>query len=332
MKKSVKYSLIAFIAFDVLAAALICAYLFLVKNYWESPNSYAKTQVELLIEKGDSFNQIIEQLADASVIDKPSLFKIFAYANKHHNKYLAGYYQFDAHLSPKKVSEKLVNGDVATFDITFPEGFLSEQIVQILQNEKHLSGEIAEIPSEGSLLPETYHFNHGELRKHIIKKMQQLMANKLDEAWQNRNPNLPYKNKEEAMIMASIIEKETGITSERTKVAAVFVNRLRKGMKLQSDPTANYGIYKEVGELKKELNGTDINHYSVYNTYVINGLPATPICNFGEDSLNAAFNPAQIDDLYFVANGEGGHNFARTLSEHNRNVAKYRQKRSKQHD
>ena len=204
--------------------------------------------------------------------------------------------------------------------------------MQILQNEKHLSGEIAEIPSEGSLLPETYHFNHGELRSNIIKKMQQLMANKLDIAWQNRDPNLPYKNKEEAMIMASIIEKETGIASERMKVAAVFVNRLRKNMKLQSDPTANYGIYKETGELKKELSSEDVNHYSVYNTYVINGLPATPICNFGEDSLKAAFNPAQSDDLYFVADGEGGHNFAQTLSEHNRNVAKYRQKRSKQHD
>ncbi len=345
MKKTVKYSLIAFITFDVIAAGLILCYLFLAKSYWSAPkeiivvenvqndsklisdkSTQAHAFTEILIEKGQSFNVIVQQLEDADIIDNPLLFKIFSYANKHHNKYLAGYYQFEQGQSPKQVSQKMVDGDVAIFALTFPEGWLSEQIIATIQAEKHLAGEIKEIPSEGSLLPETYHFSHGEERANIIANMQAEMAKTLELEWQNRAENLPYENKEDALIMASIIEKETGVAPEREKIAAVFVNRLKLGMKLQSDPTANYGIYKEVGELKKQLNSKDIEHYSVYNTYIIAGLPATPICNFGRASLHAALNPAKSDNLYFVANGEGGHNFARNLSEHNRNVAEYRRK------
>ncbi len=325
MKKSVKYCLISFIAFDLIAAGLICGYLFFAKNYWEAKNEYAAT--ELLIEKGTSFDEIVELLQREKIIDKPLFFKVYSYANKHHNKYLAGYYQFESGLSPKDISQKLVDGDVAIFSITFPEGWLSEQIVASLQEDKYLSGEISEIPSEGSLLAETYNFNYGELRENIIKNMQAAMAKKLADEWENRAPNLPYESKEEALIMASIIEKETGVAAERERIAAVFVNRLRKGMKLQSDPTANYGIYKESGALKTQLVGEDVAHYSVYNTYVIAGLPATPICNFGVASLHAALHPSETDELYFVANGEGGHNFACNLNEHNRNVAKYRVKK-----
>jgi UPF0755 protein len=326
MKRRIKYILCGFIIFDLLAAGAIFFFLWESQNYWKAPITNPINNTEILIEKGESFNEIVAKLASAKIIERPTLFKVFAYSNKHYNKYIAGYYRFEPYASPFEVSEKLANGEVATFSITFPEGLLSEQIVAQLKSEPHLAGEINEIPSEGSLLPNTYHFHHGDDRTKIIARMQQEMAKKLDKLWEKRQANMPYENKEDALIMASIIEKETGVAPERERIAAVFINRLRKGMRLQSDPTANYGIYKETGELKTHLTKQDVLHYSVYNTYVIDGLPATPICNVGLASLKAALNPAQTDELYFVANGEGGHNFARNLSEHNRNVANYRKK------
>jgi UPF0755 protein len=326
MKRRIKYILCGFILFDLIAAGLIFWFLWQVDNYWKSPAQNPIKNTEISIERGESFNQIVDKLATAKIIERPTLFKVFAYSNKHHNKYIAGYYKFEPYASPFEVSEKIAKGDVAVFTITFPEGLLSEQIVSKLNDEPHLTGEITEIPSEGSLLPSTYNFHHGETKAKIIARMQQAMAKELESLWQDRGDNLPYNNKEDALILASIIEKETGFAPERERIAAVFVNRLRKSMRLQSDPTANYGIYKETGKLKTELSGRDVLHYSVYNTYQIDGLPATPICNPGVASIKAALNPAKSDELYFVANGEGGHNFARNLQEHNQNVVIYRQK------
>jgi UPF0755 protein len=187
-----------------------------------------------------------------------------------------------------------------------------------------LTGEVTDVPQEGSLLPETYIFNRGETRTALIKRMQDDHTRVLNELWAQRAANLPFSTKEEAVILASIVEKETGVASERPRVAAVFVNRLRKGMKLQSDPTIIYGLTKGV-PLGRGIRQSELDKATPYNTYVIVGLPPTPIANPGKASLAAVMNPAQTEDLFFVADGTGGHVFAPTLAEHEKNVKNWRE-------
>jgi UPF0755 protein len=326
MRRSVKYTLLAFIIVDIIAALLIGGYIWAAKDYWVAPHTKLTQPREVIIPKGTPFRAVVDILAEEDIIEYPWLFTLVAYEHKHHLRYKAGEYMFDAYSSPAQVSEKLVEGDVLVRSLTFPEGWLSEQIVQKLQAEPLLTGDITDIPEEGSLMPDTYRFVRGESRMEILTTMQRAMQKAIDAEWEKRAPDLPYRTKEEAVIMASIIEKETGVAAERDRIAGVFVNRLRSRMKLQSDPTANYGIYKETGNLKTRLSAEDVQHYSVYNTYVIEGLPATPICNVSRASIHAALHPAETDEYYFVADGEGGHVFARTLSEHNRNVAAYRKR------
>jgi UPF0755 protein len=194
----------------------------------------------------------------------------------------------------------------------------------LVRKDPTLTGEITEEPAEGSLLPETYIFNRGETRGSLIKRMQDDHTRVLDELWAQRAPNLPFSTKEEAVILASIVEKETGVASERPQVAAVFVNRLRKGIKLQSDPTIIYGLTKGV-PLGRGIRKSELEKPTAYNTYFIQGLPPTPIANPGKASIAAVLNPAQTEDLFFVADGTGGHVFAATLAEHERNVQKWRE-------
>ncbi|MFN9161381.1 MAG: endolytic transglycosylase MltG, partial [Alphaproteobacteria bacterium] len=187
-----------------------------------------------------------------------------------------------------------------------------------------LEGSITRAPVEGALLPEPYIFNRGMPRDELIARMERDHQEVLDELWARRVPNLPIATKEEAVILASIVEKETGVASERPLVAGVFINRLRKGMKLQSDPTIIYGLTKGV-PLGRGIRKSEIEKATPYNTYVINGLPPTPIANPGRESIAAVLNPATTDALFFVADGTGGHVFAATLAEHERNVANWRQ-------
>lgn len=235
-------------------------------------------------------------------------------------KFKAGEYEATPSTSLKDLLEKIVAGNVVMHKITLPEGLTVHQTLEILDNNAFLNGKIRQEIPEGSLLPETYAFAKGTDKTAIIKKSQTAMQQALDDAWASKDADLPLQNKEELLILASIIEKETGLNTEREKVASVFVNRLRMNMPLQTDPTVIYAITLGKTDLERSLTRKDLSIESAYNTYKIRGLPPTPICNPGLKSLQAAAHPAQTDYLYFVANGQGGHNFAKTLAEHNKNV------------
>ena len=192
-----------------------------------------------------------------------------------------------------------------------------------------LTGTIDARPLEGALLPETYHYSWGDGRPELIARMRRNMAQVLAELWPGRQSDLPLKTPGEALILASIVEKETAIATERRRVAAVFVNRLRRGMRLQSDPTVVYGVTGGTGRLARALNRQDLAKPTLYNTYRIDGLPPTPIANPGRASIEAVLNPLTTAELYFVADGSGGHAFAKTLAEHNKNVRRWRRLRTK---
>lgn len=220
--------------------------------------------------------------------------------------------------------------DVAEADdirwrVTLAEGVTSWQVVDALKRAEFLGGEVAEVPPEGTLAPDSYEVDRGADRAALLAAMAEKQAAALAELWAQRSEGLPYDTPEEALIMASIIEKETSVPEERKRVASVFVNRLQQGMRLQTDPTVIYGITKGEGVLGRGLRQSELRRETPYNTYVIDGLPPTPIANPGRLSIEAAMNPEKSDFLYFVADGTGGHAFARTLAEHNENVARWRQ-------
>jgi UPF0755 protein len=236
----------------------------------------------------------------------------------------AGDYAIPAHASPVEIMNILINGKAIVYKLTLPEGYTTAMALDLIRKHPSLEGEITIAPAEGSLLPETYVFNRGMARDALIKEMQEDHTAAINQLWPTRTPNLPFTTKEEAVTLASIVEKETGIASERPRVAAVFVNRLRKGMKLQSDPTIIYGLTGGV-PLGRGIRQSELEKATPYNTYVIPGLPPTPIANPGKEALKAVLNPAPTEDLYFVADGSGGHAFASTLAEHEKNVQNWRQ-------
>jgi len=236
----------------------------------------------------------------------------------------AGEFAFPAHVSPVEAAEILKAGKTVVRKVTFPEGLTSFEIVDILNRTEGLTGDVALIPGDGALLPETYHFSYGDSREGLIERMSLKMQEALETLWVERDEDLPLKRMDDAVVLASIVEKETGLHAERPLVAAIFINRLRKGMRLQSDPTVVYALTEGKGELDRALTRQDWKIESPYNTYRINGLPPGPIANPGLASLQAVFHPAKTKDLYFVADGTGGHVFAETLKEHNRNVAQWR--------
>jgi UPF0755 protein len=236
----------------------------------------------------------------------------------------AGEYLFPKRASVRDVLETIVDGKVVQHQITVPEGLTSEQIVARLLESDILSGNIKDVPREGSLLPDSYHFNRGFTREQMIQRMRQAQDRVVREVWERRNPDLPLKTPDQLVILASIIEKETGKPEERTRIAAVFANRLKQKMKLQSDPTIIYGLAFGKGPLGRPLSKADIAQPTPYNTYVIDGLPPGPIANPGRASIEAAANPARTKDLYFAADGTGGHAFAETYDQHLKNVARLR--------
>ena len=216
--------------------------------------------------------------------------------------------------------------------VTLAEGVTSWQVVDALKKVTFLSGDVAKVPDEGSLAPESYEIAKGETRAQLIDEMKTRQAEALAKAWAGRAEGLPYKTAEEALVMASLVEKETGVASERPLVASVFLNRLAQGVKLQTDPAVIYGITKGQGVLGRGLRQSELRARTPYNTYVIDGLPPTPIANPGVASIEAVLHPADTKFLYFVADGTGGHAFAETLAEHNKNVAKWRALQAAQPD
>jgi UPF0755 protein len=246
------------------------------------------------------------------------------FAMKARSELKPGEYQFQKNASLRDVIGTMVEGKVVQHAVTIPEGLTSEQIVGRLTDNDIFSGSVREIPREGTLLPETYNFPRGTTREQVIARMQQAQKRVVAEIWEHRSPDIPLKTPEQLVTLASIVEKETGRADERSRVAAVFVNRLRQKIKLQSDPTIIYGLVGGKGTLGRPIKRSEIQQPSPYNTYVVDGLPPGPIANPGRASLEAAANPARTRDLFFVADGTGGHAFTETYDQHQKNVAKLR--------
>ena len=278
----------------------------------------------VVVPRGSGVSAIGRLLAEEGVLEEPGLFALAVRIEKVGGALRAGEYLFPAGVSMREVIAILRAGKTVVRRITFPEGRTSAELVALLAGADGLTGALSEVPPEGSVLPETYHFSLDDSRQAVLARAIEAQSALLAELWAKRQQGLPLANPEEAVILASIVEKETGVGSERPLVAGVFINRLRKGMRLQSDPTVSYGITLGQAPLGRSLTRTDLNTPTPYNTYSIDGLPPGPIANPGRAALEAVLNPARTPYFYFVADGTGGHAFAKTLDEHNRNVAKWR--------
>jgi UPF0755 protein len=313
----------AVITFFVLVAIIAAAALVLGKQRFDAPGPLPEDRV-VNIPRDSSIRDISDVLVREGVIDQPWVFIGGVLALKARQDLKAGEYQFKAHASLRDVVATIIEGRVVAHQLTIPEGLTSEQIVARLLDDDVLAGNIKEIPREGSLLPDTYNFNRGVTREQIIQRMQQAQQRLLKEIWDRRSPDLPIKTPDQLVVLASLVEKETGKPEERTRVAAVFVNRLKQRMRLQSDPTIIYGLVGGKGTLGRPIMRSEIDQPTPYNTYQIDGLPPGPIANPGRASLEAAANPARTRELYFVADGTGGHAFAETYEQHQKNVARLR--------
>ena len=317
-------------AFVLLALAAGIA-LFFGKQHFETAGPLAADRV-VNIPRGSGMRDIADILSREGVIDQPWLFIGGVLVLKAREDLKAGEYEFKAHSSVRDVVATIVEGKVVAHQVSIPEGLTSEQIVARLLQDDILAGDIKEIPREGTLLPDTYNFARGMNREQMIQRMQQAQQRLLREIWDHRSVDLPLKTPEQLVILASLVEKETGKSDERTRVAAVFVNRLKQRMKLQSDPTIIYGLAGGKGTLGRPIMKSEIEQPTPYNTYVIDGLPPGPIANPGRASLEAAANPARTRELFFVADGTGGHAFAETYEQHQKNVARLRSIESDQKD
>ena len=326
-------SAIARVGSAIFTLAIACLVLagglaLLLGHFYERPGPLTEMRT-VIIERGAGRIEIAEQLEREGIISSR-----WAFVANHLVRNLmsggkpiemkAGEYEVKTAATMRDVLELLGEGKSILYKVTLPEGLTSQQIVERLLAEPNLSGEITQIPPEGSLLPDTYRVSKGMSRQELIDRMQAESAEFLARAWEKRAPDLPVATPREALILASIVEKETGKADERQRVAAVFVNRLRKKMRMQSDPTIIYGIVGGRGSLGRSITRTDIDTKTDYNTYRINGLPPGPICNPGRETIEATLNPATSNELYFVADGTGGHTFSETLAAHNAAVQVWR--------
>jgi len=296
----------------------------LLGRYLDQPGPLAEEQV-IELERGSGLAAIAGRLETAGVIEDARVFRLAARLTGRDRRLRAGEYRVPARVSPREVLDLLESGRVILHQLTIPEGLSTVEALAVVEAHPVLVGELpGALPGEGELLPETYSFPRGTTRAELVAQMERDMARLLAELWENRQAGLPLESPREALILASIIEKETAIAEEYGLVAGVFVNRLKRGMLLQTDPTVIYAITRGEGPLGRQLLRRDLEIDDPYNTYRYPGLPPGPIANPGRGALAAALDPAETDYLYFVADGSGGHAFARTLDEHNRNVARWR--------
>lgn len=284
----------------------------------------------LEIQPGSGLRGISAQLTEAGAIENPYIFIFGTRLLGAQGDLKAGEYEFTPGMSARDVMAHLKDGKTIARRFTIREGLTSFEIVNIIKTIEGLEGEIAALPKEGALLPETYDYKRGETREAVIARLQQAMTTTIDELWETRAANLPFSTKEEALTLASIVEKETGVAEERKRVAGVLINRLRRGIALQTDPTVIYALTggkpknEGKGPLGRRLLSKDLEYDSPYNTYKYPGLPPGPIANPGRASIEAVLHPEEHAFIYFVADGSGGHIFAATLEEHNKNVAEWR--------
>ena len=309
------------------AAALLVGILYFVKVRFDRPGPLTTSTV-VVIPKGEGVSGIAERLERDGVIDDRRVFMtsiLYFFYFKGNGSLKAGEYEFRKYASMRQVLDTLVEGKSIDHKFAVPEGLTSQQIVERLNAYPDLEGDIVEVPAEGTLLPDTYKFGLGDTRRDILERMESAQAKFLAQMWDKRDEDIPVTSPEEAVVLASIVEKETGRADERPHIASVFQNRLRKNMRLQSDPTIIYGLVAGKGALDHPIQQDELDRDTPYNTYKINGLPPTPIANPGRAAIEAVLKPAKTKDLYFVADGTGGHIFAPSLEAHNKNVVRWRQ-------
>jgi UPF0755 protein len=321
-----------FIVTSAMLAIIVVGVAFYVgKREFEGPGPSATT-TNFLVRPNTGVVEIAEQLERRGLISDSRIFRLGVRAYDKGGVLKAGEYEIKAHASMRDIMELLESGKSVLASLTIPEGLTVEQAFQrIAEHEALIGGMPAEVPPEGSLIADTQRFTRGATRQQIIDKMAADQKRLVESIWNRRVSGLPLADINEFVTLASIVEKETGIADERSRVAAVFINRLNKGMRLQSDPTILYGLFGGKGRpVDRPIFQSDIDKPTPYNTYQINGLPPGPIANPGRESLEAVANPSKTEDLYFVADGTGGHVFAATLDEHNENVARWRSIQKKQ--
>jgi UPF0755 protein len=277
------------------------------------------------IVREDDGGSIAEQLERAGVIDSATRFSLLTLLDGNRSVLKRGEYEFKAGVSMNDIESLLAGHHVVLHKLTIPEGLTSEQVVQRLRDDDVLTGDIKETPREGSLMPDTYKFERGVTRQFLLTQMTKEQTKTVDQIWKSRAPDLPIRSPFEMVTLASIVEKETGKADERPLVAGVFLNRLQRHMRLESDPTIVYGLVFGKGTLGHSITKAEVNQPTPYNTYLIDGLPPGPISNPGKAALAAVANPARSKDLYFVADGTGGHVFAESFEQHLKNVARWRQ-------
>ena len=283
-----------------------------------------KAAATVVVHRGSGVEAIASTLFSEGVIEDRFLFQAGARLTGRSRAMRAGEYRFRAGISIDETIALLVSGETVKRRITIAEGLTSTEALGLVGAEEGLTGNLPAGVGEGSLLPETYYFSLGDSRVALVRRMRESMETALASLWEKRAPDLALETPEQALVLASIIERETGVAAERARVSAVFHNRLRRGMRLQSDPTVAYALTLGSVPLDRPLSRNDLRVVSPYNTYLVHGLPPTPIANPGRASIEAALHPAPTDELYFVADGSGGHAFARTYAEHLRNVRRWR--------
>ncbi len=287
-------------------------------------HSPVKQPFDFFVDSGTTGLRIGYRLENQKVISGQRIFRIALFISGKTNHLQAGEYQFDTGTTIWNIIQKIASGQVSLRQLTMVEGHTIKMVLQQITDNPYLQGKITLKPKEGSLLPQTYSYYRGMMRDELIRHMQQSMQVLLDELWAQRDKNILLKNKEEAIILASLVERETGISSERQHIASVFYNRLRNGWPLQTDPTIIYWESDRLGVLNRPIRRSDLRRKHAFNTYLNVNLPPTAIANPGEASIHAVLNPIITDDYFFVADGTGGHVFSKTLAEHNRHVKKWR--------
>ncbi|MEW9834550.1 endolytic transglycosylase MltG [Mesorhizobium marinum] len=315
-----------FVVSSVILAVIVAGLvLFLGKRAFDGPGP-STTTTNFLVRPNTSLAEIAEQLERRGLISDSRIFRVGVRAYDKDAALKAGEYEIKAQASMRDIMDLMESGKSVLASLTIPEGLTVEQAFQRIAEHEALTGDMpTDMPPEGSLIADTQRFTRGTTRQQIVDKMMADQKRLVENIWKRRVSDLPLADINEFVTLASIVEKETGIADERSRVAAVFINRLNKGMRLQSDPTILYGLFGGKGRpADRPIYQSDIDKPTPYNTYVIKGLPPGPIANPGRESLEAVANPSKTKDLYFVADGTGGHVFATTLDEHNENVARWR--------